>query len=202
MRASEIHCGSCHVTLAGEMSARRVCGLAHKLLDGEQGGHAKWKDTKRDTCLFFLGQSTRKSGEDVSTGTCGVLREVCRTSSTPRRAPPPKKYNKDRVSIRKTVRSDSFAGLITHGFTRSDQRSEERIVNDIMNTAEQRPNTTVAGRLATLFNKASHNVSWSTSSWQIRGNPIQQQAALCLRVSAQRRSPQENSLAHQQDVSE
>ena len=52
---------------------------------------------------------------------------------------------KQGVSIRKTVRSDSFVGLITHDFTRSDQR--RRIVNDIMNTAEQRPYSTVAGRL-------------------------------------------------------
>ena len=29
------------------------------------------------------------------------------------------------VSIRKTVRSDTSVGLITHGFTHSDQRSED-----------------------------------------------------------------------------
>ena len=48
-------------------------------------------------------------------------------------------------------------GLIIHGFTRSDQRSEGRIVRDVMNTAEQKPNSTVV-------NEAGHNALWSTSS--------------------------------------
>ena len=126
-------------------------------------------DTVIGTLLLVgVEQSTRKSGVRVNTGTCGVLRGSLQdfsSSSTPRRASPKKYYNKDSASIRRTVQSDSFASLITHGFTRSDQRSEETVVRDIRNTAEQRdPFPPSPADWRTSFNKASHNVSWSTPS--------------------------------------
>ena len=68
--------------------------------------------------------------------------------STPPCPKKEKRYNKDSASIRKSVRSDSFTGLINHGFTRSDQRGEEKNLRDIMNSAEQGPNSIVACRLA------------------------------------------------------
>ena len=70
------------------------------------------------------------------------------------------------------VQSSSLAGLIIHGFTRSDPHSKERIARDIMKHAERRPNSTVAGKLANLAHQRPPQHFVVNVFMQMRANPI------------------------------
>ena len=95
----------------------------------------------------------------ASTGTCGVLRRGHPQHPTVPPPSPPPLPKKESASIRKTMRSDSFAGLIIHGFTSSKSRSHLVYVADLARDQHRR-----GGRVV-----VAHPWNWNVlTTWPIQ----------------------------------